>query len=215
MMSDTTTTQLAALALSGRPLVICDVDEVMLHFTRDLEAFLGAREFYLEPASFALTGNVRRIDTSEPLEGRHVAALIDLFFTERTLHMRQIDGAIQALLDIGEQADVVMLTNLPHEAGDDRRSNLAKHGLPYPVITNSGAKGPAIRILASMTGGPAVFIDDSPSFIASAYEHAPSVHLIHFLHDQRFARHAEPMNFVSLRTATWNEAKPHVLKLIG
>ena len=49
-----------------------------------------------------------------------------------------------------------------------------------------------------------VFVDDSPGFIASARQHAPAVHLIHFLHDDRFARHIEPFDYVSLRTASWD-----------
>ena len=61
----------------------------------------------------------------------------------------------------------------------------------------------------------AVFIDDSPQYIASAYEYAPEVHLIHFLHDERFARHIAPLDYVSLRTGRWDEAKPHVMALIG
>jgi hypothetical protein len=145
-----------------------------------------------------------------------VARLIDRFFDERTRHMAPIDGAIDSLLHIGETADVVLLTNLPHSAGDHRRENLAGHGLPYPVVTNSGPKGPAIRdLLRRARKSSAVFIDDSPAYIASAYEHAPEVQLVHFLHDERFARHIEPLDYVSLRTASWTEAKPHILGLIS
>ena len=214
MIHETTLRQLAALKLNRRPLVICDVDEVVVHFTRDFEAFLEDRGLWLNTVSLALNGNIRRRDTQAPVEAHGVATLIDNFFTERTLHMQPIDGAIESLLKIGEVADVVMLTNLPHEAGDDRRANLAGHGLPYPVVTNSGPKGPAIVQLAATTKAPVVFVDDSPAFINSAFEHAPHVHLVHFMHDERFARHVAPIDFVSLRTGTWTEARPHVLALI-
>jgi hypothetical protein len=137
------------------------------------------------------------------------------FFAERTLAMKTIDGAVEALLNIEKSADVVMLTNLPHEAGDDRRANLAGHGLNFPVVTNSGPKGPAIRKIAAQIEAPVVFIDDSPGFITSAFEHAPDVHLIHFLHDERYARLVPPLDFVSLRTHTWEEVHPHVLDLIS
>ncbi len=108
-----------------------------------------------------------------------------------------------------------MLTNLPHAAAEDRRSNLKGHGLSFPVVTNSGPKGPAVKALAGLAQGPAVFIDDSPGFLASAREHAPDVHLIHFLHDDRFARHIEPLDYVSLRTHSWAEVKPHASLLIA
>ncbi len=214
MISDITKGQLATLSFTGRPLVICDVDEVIVHFTRDFESYIGEEDLWLDTSSFALNGNIKCRRTGDPAPDDRVMDLINRFFEERTRHMQPIDGAIESLLHIGDVADVVLLTNLPHSAGDHRRANLAGHGLPFPVITNSGPKGPAINHLVSQTGKPAVFIDDSPHFIASAQEHAPDVHLIHFLHDERFARHIAPLDYVSLRTDRWDEAKPHILDLI-
>lgn len=215
MISDITKSQLATLSFTGRPLVICDVDEVIVHFTRDFENYIGQEELWLDTSSFALNGNVKCRKTGVPAPDDRVMDLINRFFEDRTRHMQPIDGAIESLLHIGEVADVVLLTNLPHSAGDYRRANLAGHGLPFPVVTNSGPKGPAISHLVRQTRKPAVFIDDSPHFISSAQEHAPDVHLIHFLHDARFARHIEPLDYVSLRTDSWDEAKPHILELIS
>lgn len=215
MISEATLGQLETLSFTGRPLVICDVDEVIVHFTRDFENYIGLEELWLDTSSFALNGNIKCRKTGQPAEDARVADLISRFFDERTRHMEPIDGAIDSLLHIGETADVVLLTNLPHTSGDHRRENLAGHGLPFPVVTNSGPKGPAIRdLLRRARQEGAVFIDDSPSYLASAYEHAPEVHLIHFLHDDRFARHIEPLDYVSLRTDSWTEAKPHILELI-
>ena len=215
MMADIIREQISGLRIDpGRPLVICDVDEVVVHFTRDFENYIAARGLWLDASSFALNGNIRRADGGASVSPAESASLIERFFADRALHMQPIDGAIEALLGIAGQAAVVMLTNLPHQAGDDRRRNLAGLGLDFPVLTNSGPKGPAIKILAEMVETPVVFIDDSPGFIASAYQHAPGVHLIHFLHDQRFARHLEPFDYVSLTTDSWDEAGPHVLELV-
>jgi hypothetical protein len=215
MISEDTRRQLEGLRLSGRPLLICDVDEVVLHFTREFEDFLATRALWLATASFALNGNIRQRDGGAPVPNASVAQLIGDFFAERTLHMTPIDGAVDALTHIGELADVVLLTNLPHTAGEDRRRNLARHGLPFPVITNTGPKGPAVCHLAARAAGPSVFIDDSPGFIASARDHAPGVHLVHFLHDERFARHIAPLDYVSLRTGEWREARPHIVDLLN
>lgn len=215
MISDITLGQLETLSFTGRPLVICDVDEVVVHFTRDFETYISEHGLWLDPSSFALSGNIRHRDGGHAAPDERIMELVSGYFEERTRHQEPIDGAIEALLHIGETADVVMLTNLPHSAGDHRRANLKGHGLDFPVVTNSGPKGPAIRDLVTRAKQKAVFIDDSPSFIASAYDHAPDVHLIHFLHDDRFARHAEPMDFVSLRASSWDEAKPHILELLG
>jgi FMN phosphatase YigB (HAD superfamily) len=215
MMADITRDQIAALRMDPRrPLVICDVDEVVVHFTSDFENYIAPRGLWLDASSFALNGNIRRADGGVSVPPAESAALIERFFADRALHMQPIDGAIEALLGIAGQAAVVMLTNLPHQAGDDRRRNLVGLGLDFPVLTNSGPKGPAIKILAEMVEAPVVFIDDSPGFIASAYQHAPDVHLIHFLHDRRFARHLEPFDYVSLTTDSWDEAGPHVLELV-
>ena len=203
MISDITRKQLATLRFTGRPLVICDVDEVVVHFTRDFETYIANHGMWLDFSSFALTGNIRRVKDGSPASESQVARLVADFFDERTRHLEPIDGAVEALQHIGEIADVVLLTNLPHSAGDDRRQNLAGHGLNFPVVTNSGPKGPAINKLATNTARPTVFIDDSPSFIASAFDYAPDVHLVHFLHDERFARHIEPLDYVSLRTGDW------------
>jgi hypothetical protein len=216
MIHETTLAQIANLQLSPkRPLVICDVDEVVVHFTRDFEDFLSGRGLWLDTSIMLFSGNIRNQKTLALLSPDEIEKVVVQFFAERTLDMQTIEGAVEALHSIEKSADVIMLTNLPHEAGDDRRANLAGHGLNFPVVTNSGPKGPAIQKIASQVSAPVVFIDDSPGFITSAFHHAPDVHLIHFLQDERYARLVAPLDFVSLRTDTWQETHPHVLKLIG
>lgn len=214
MIPDFTKEQLATLKLDpNKPLVICDVDEVVVHFTLAFEEFLGKRNLWLEAISLALAGNIRSLDTNEPASAATVNQLIDDFFAERTRTLHPIDGAVEALLEIGQSNTVVMLTNLPHFAKSDRTENLRDLGLFFPVITNSGPKGPAIKHLASQTTGPIVFVDDSAGFIQSANDHAPQVKLVHFLHDERFAKHTPHFDFVSLRTNSWDFVKPHILEL--
>lgn len=216
MISELTLAQIANLQLrSNYPLVICDVDEVVVHFTRDFEDFLGGLGLWLDTSISLFSSNIRNQKTRILLSPEEIEKTVVQFFAERTLDMQTIEGAVEALHSIGKSADVIMLTNLPHEAGDDRRANLAGHGLNFPVVTNSGPKGPAIQKIASQVSAPVVFIDDSPGFITSAFHHAPDVHLIHFLHDERYARLVAPLDFVSLRTDTWEEMHPHVLKLIA
>lgn len=216
MIHEITRNQLAGLRVPGdRPLIICDVDEVIVHFLRDFEDYLDGHGLWLDLSSLALNGNIRRRAGNGPVTDETVASMIDGFFAERTAHMEPVDGAVEALLDLSRLASIVLLTNLPHSAGDHRRTNMKKLGLPFPVITNSGPKGPAIRQLELQSRGPVVFIDDSPNFIASAYEHAPAVHLVHFLHDERMARHVPPIDYVSLRTGGWHQALPHIQTILA
>jgi hypothetical protein len=217
MLHEITVSQLSGLTIRpDRPLVICDVDEVVVHFTRDFEIFLKEFGFWLDASDLQrLNGSIKRSDTLEAIDEKSSYKLVWDYFATRTKTQQPIDGAVEGLLELSRLADVVMLTNLPHEAGDDRRQNLTELGLPFPVITNSGPKGYAISHMVRDIEAPVVFIDDSPSFIASAYEHAPHVHLVHFLHDPRFARHAAPMDYLSLRTDSWAELLPHVLDLLS
>lgn len=216
MIPEFTSRQLAGIRVSPRrPLLICDVDEVVVHFTRALEAYLGQRSLWLDTTSFALNGNIRHRGGNTSIAAEETAELIDDFFHRHTAELAAIDGAIDALHCLSREATVVMLTNLPHHARDKRIENLQNHGLDFPVVTNAGPKGPAIRHLADMTSQPTVFVDDSPGFIQSAHAHAPAVHLVHFLQDERFARHVEHLAFVSLRTSRWDEALPHIESLFN
>jgi hypothetical protein len=215
MMSVLTRQQLDAITVDpARPIIICDVDDVVVHFLRGFDALLAQSNHVLEANSFALGGNVLHRETRVEMPNHKVSELVDSYFTTKTEFMKPIDGAVESLLELSAHASVVMLTNLPHHAREKRIKNLLGHGLPFPVITNSGPKGPAIKDLASRTESTAVFIDDSPSFIQSAYEWAPSVKLVHFLHDERFANIHKPFDFVSLTTGTWRDVRQHVTELV-
>jgi hypothetical protein len=215
-MQDITREQIEALDIDPRkPLLISDVDEVVLHFTRDFEDYLHSQGLWLSTKSFELRGNISPLAGGDPLPDRENFRLVETFFADRTEWMQPIEGAIESVLSLAEDAQVVFLTNLPHTAGDKRRRNLQNHGLPFPVVTNAGPKGPAIAFLAEKTKAPVVFVDDSPSYIASAREHAPHISLVHFMQDERFARHISPFPWLSLYTATWAEAHPHIAAIFA
>jgi hypothetical protein len=215
LISEETRAQLNGLnVVRGRPIVICDVDDVVVHFLRAFEFYLHRHGLWLDPASLALTGNIKRKADSIPLAMEDVEALIDQFFIDMTLHMEPIEFAVEMLTEIGLHANVVLLTNAPHAVATDRRINLLNHGLQFPVITNSGPKGPAIRALQELSAGPAVFIDDNPGFLRSAYECVPDIRLVHFMQDWRFRRYVKAMDFVHLHTGTWQEAGPFILGVV-
>lgn len=216
MLAAITANQIRALSIdAGRPLVVCDVDEVVLHFLRDFEDFLGSCSLWLDPASFALNGNVRRRDGGEPVSTSELGELIMRFFAERTRHMRPVAGAHEALTSIAGMAQVVLLSNIPEAYHGQRAANLADHGFNFPLVVNRGPKGPAVKAMADGHRAPVVFIDDVPSYIASVAEHCPAVKLVHFLQDRRFGRFVEPFDFVSLRTDNWPEAHAHIAGLLG
>jgi hypothetical protein len=194
-----------------RPLVICDVDEVVVHFIRSLERHLEDNGCWLDAASYALNGNVRERHSNEPVSTKRLGDLLFGCFTEHTHKMDAIDGATDSLESLSAHAEIVMLTNLPENYLEDRITNLTGHGMPYPVVANSGEKGPAVDALLDGSQHVAVFIDDSPTNIRSVGNSCPSVDLVHFIPDPRFSRHIGPMDGVALRSDNWNETHEFIL----
>jgi len=192
-----------------RPLVICDVDEVLVHFLKGFEAYLGDYGYLLEPASFALNGNILDRQSRRAAEAAMVGTLLNGFFAERTAILEPVPFAAEALRDLSRHAEIVLLSNLPEVYREARLSNLSRHGYDYPLVLNEGGKGPAVKRIAARRRAPVIFIDDIPSYLASAYEHAPQSHLIHFMLDERFARHVPAMDFLSLTTNNWQQVHAH------
>lgn len=215
MLTLATEKQIQELSLDPlRPLIVCDVDEVVLHFLRAFEAYLNDNGLWLDPASFALNGNVRRNEDNQPVSTAELGELIMGFFAERARVMEPINGAYEALLNLSSSADIVLLSNVPETFQADRLANLADHGFTYPLVINQGPKGPAVKAITAAHRGPVVFIDDVPSYLVSVAEHCPEVSLIHFLQDRRFGRHVKTFDFVSLRTDNWPEAHAHIAALL-
>ena len=98
MIPEFTFKQLETLSVAGhRPLVICDVDEVVVHFTRAFEDYLARRELRLDTSSFALNGNIRHRSTDAAVATEAVTEMVDDFFHQHTAELDAIDGAAVAL----------------------------------------------------------------------------------------------------------------------
>jgi hypothetical protein len=208
--------QLARLRIvADRPLIVCDVDEVVVHFLRGLEAHLQASGYWLDPASFALNGNIRRLGTDERASTDEVRALIFGYFDLHVGAMELIEGAVDALHALCDHADIVLLTNLPPQYLPARIDHLASHGLAFPVVANVGPKGPTVSTMIANHGDTVVFLDDIPTNIRSVAEHTPHVGLIHFMQDARFARLAPEPGTVLLRTDNWIETRRFLERHFG
>ena len=214
-MDAQTRKQIAALRLrADKPVLICDVDEVVLHFVRGFEEWLAQFGLWLDPASYEFEGNVRRREDGEAISDEKLNALLGRFFAERIGDLAPIELAAASLAELSRAAQVVLLTNLPHEFHARRRENLARCGVRHPLITNSGPKGPAVRALARMSARAAVFIDDYPDFLDSARAHAPRAALVHFLHDPRFAPHARRIEGEHARVTDWRQATEAIMRAL-
>ena len=196
--------QLEALSLhEDRPLIITDADEVLLRFMERVEHYLDTLGLWIDLSSFALGSNIKSKETNEPIK---VPTLIDDFFAAETTHIDAAPGAADALASLSQVAQIVVLTNLPAPHREERISNLRGHGMDYPVVVNSGLKGPAVKWLTQKVAGPVFFLDDIPHNIDSVAEHAPEVHTIHFVADPRLAKLIDKAEGATARIDIWAEA---------
>ena len=191
----------------GRPLIISDCDEVLVWFLKGLERYLEANGLWIDLQSFALTGNIKRRDTDEPLPKEEMPALLQGFFDTETHRLEAVEGAAEALSDLSQRAQVVVLSNLPLSQRRTRIENLASQGIDYPVIANQGLKGAPVKKLAELVEAPVFFLDDLPPNITSVAEaHEPS-HRIHFIADDRLAKLLGPAEDSHFHTTDWEAAK--------
>ena len=152
--------QLEALSLDpNRPLIISDADEVLLKFMERVEVYLEGIGLWIDLQNFGLTNNIKSKETNEPVK---IPTLIDDFFAAETPHIDAADGAAHVLSALSAQAQIIVLTNLPADHKQARIDNLKGHGMDYPVVVNSGLKGPAVKWLADKVAGPVFFLDDIP-----------------------------------------------------
>ena len=197
-------TQLETLDLDpSRPLIISDADEVLLRFMAQLEHFLEKKGLWIDLGNFAISGNIKSLETNEPVE---FPDLIDEFFDAETRDIQPTSGAAQSLETLAARAQIIVLTNLPAKNKQERIDNLNTHGMNYPVVVGSGAKGPAVAWLSARISAPVFFLDDIPHNVDSVAEHAPEVRSIHFVADPRLARLIGPAKGATTRIDVWNEA---------
>lgn len=203
--------QIAALAIEPeRPLIICDADEVLLHFLKAFEAFLEEQDLVLNLTSYALTGNILTRTERQAIEPAAVGRLIEDFFHQRTAQIPAVDGAAQALAALAGRCRIVIVTNVPPAHRDARIAGLRSHDMDYPVIVNQGVKGAVVRALANDMRAPVLFLDDAPPHLVSVAAAAPHVHRIHFIANARLAAVLGPLAESHYRARGWPQTHRYI-----
>lgn len=191
----------------ARPLILCDADEVLLAFMAAFERFLHAGGHYFAWRSYALDGNVRLRADDGAVSKAGVRKLIEEFYADHAETLAPVAGAAETLKHLAARADIVILTNLWRRHLEARRRQLAGHGLPYPVISNTGSKGPPVAWFAERARAPLYFIDDSPRHHASVARDAAQAVRIHFVAERRLAGLLEAAQDCHYRADTWPSAR--------
>jgi hypothetical protein len=174
------------LAASKRPLVVCDVDEVVLEFLDPFDRYLNSVGHKLHPDSFRLHGNIRSIVEDVAAAREEVDRMEEEFFATQGKWQVPARGVDTALRSLSRDADIVFLTAMPPRHHDVRRTLLDLHGLGFPMIATEEPKGPVVAALIGDRNVPAVFVDDIVRNLGSVRTHAPGCLLMHLMANQVF-----------------------------
>ena len=196
-----------------RPLLICDCDEVLLHMVAHFQDWLAEAEgihFDFESGRFedALTYQA----TGELVDNERVWPLLEAFFRGEMHRQTLVPGAAEALARLGEHGDIVILTNIGHEAHGLRVEQLKGFGLEHEVHTNRGGKGPmALELVARHGASHAVFVDDLATQHASVAKHAPGIRRLHMISEPRMAPAIPKAEHAHARIDDWGAATTWIL----
>lgn len=210
-----TARQIEELAADDRPLLVLDVDDVVLEFIRPFPRFLDERGFHLTINSFRLTGNIAEMAGGRLIEQKEVGALLDEFFEAQAQWQEVTDGAAAALDKLGEDVEIVLLTAMFHRHRAARRAHLDTLGFHYPLLTTEMAKGPAVAKLRGIKNRPVAFVDDQPSNLISTRESVEDAHLFHLMADNSLRQFLPPLPDDIVAVHDWREATPKIAQALG
>ncbi len=189
--------------LKDRPLVVCDVDDVVLEFLKPFEAYLEAKGSKLLHRSYRLHGNIISLETEAALEDSVVSGLIESFFDDQERWQTPFAAAVDTLQHLADNADVVFLTAMPPRFLDQLH-------LHFPMIATETPKGPVVKALHEERPLPLGFIDDMAHNLHSVGDHVNSCLLIHMMPDSIIHRMAPPPGDHVVRARDW----PHAGELL-
>jgi hypothetical protein len=178
--------RLASLGLSTeRPLVLVDVDEVLGLFMQGFGDFLVGEGLEMRIDRFALFQNIYRPGATEHLDVTEGKKLFDAFFAGHCHEIEPAPGGVEALNRLAKSAEILILSNAPAEAERLRTQWLRTHGLPHPLILNSGPKGPIAAGLVAQTPQKTAFVDDLLPNLDSVQDHSPATATFQHVADLR------------------------------
>lgn len=174
---------LSHVSLKDRPLIVCDVDDVVLQFFAPFEDYLKKGGLELLPRSFRLTGNIVSVGTEVAIEDMAVKQLIGSFFEQQEEWQTPFDLALDTLNALSAETDVLFLTAMPPRYSEPRRRLLDRLGFDFPLVATEEPKGPVMRRLHGDRALPSVFIDDMAHNLHSVRDHVENCLVLHMIPD--------------------------------
>jgi len=210
-----TVRQIRELARDTRPLLVLDVDDVLLEFITPFVSFLDSQDLELRLDSFKLQDNTFDRKTGLALGRERVSALIDEFFHVQADWQTGANGAAEAVAALARHGEVVLLTAMTHRHRETRRAHLDGVGFPYPLLTTDTPKGPAVRMLRGETNRPVAFVDDIPRNLLSVRDSVPDANLFHLMTAPSLRTLLPPLPEGITVVDDWHLAGPMIARALG
>ena len=205
-MTPFTNTQIANLRVNrNRPLLVVDADEVIVLFAAHFSKYLNKHGWELNLKGYRLDDAICRIEDGQIANNKTYVELINDFIKEETRFQPEAPGASNALELLSQQWEIIILTNVPTSARQDRIRNLTKLGMNFPVVSNSGLKGEALAKIIRLSDQKSVFIDDNPFQIESASQFVPNTLRFHFTACDIVSKTLPFCSSATHRPKTWSE----------
>jgi hypothetical protein len=199
--------------VNGRPLLVTDCDEVLLHMIGHFAEWVGEAHGLAFDLSAPGFRDALKDAAGRPVGAERVWPLLDQFFAGEMHRQNVVPGAVEALAAISAVADIVILTNIGDEYEAGRVEQLERFDIRHRVLCNRGGKGRPVLELIEATGPSAtVFVDDLAVHHESVATHAPQVWRLHMIAEPRLAAHTPPAPDAHARIDAWGEAVPWILE---
>ena len=212
-MTPNTKKQISGLNLDPTlPLMIFDADEVLVHFAEPFAIYLKKHNHRLHLTGYRLDNAIKNAQTDAVADPDTAKDLVWGFIKEETKNQPPAKGAPQALKKLRELAQIIILSNVPYTVHDDRVTNLKNIGMDYPLISNEGMKGPAVKEILKNHKAESFFIDDNPYQVESVYNDNQDTVCVHFSVCDLVKPYMPKAVGASIEPSSWNDL---VLKLIS
>lgn len=200
--------------LRNVPLLICDIDEVVLEFITPFMNFLEANGLELQPKSFALNGNIFDKKHKFYVEKQKVKDLTEEFYSTQSDWQTLRTDAREVLDHLSVDMDIVFLTAMPLRHRQKRAELLQSLQLHYPLIATEQPKGPVIKHIHQARhqarAQSLFFIDDMNYNHRSVYEHNPHAHQIATMANQTFQAMAPSYDYYVKHCQNWNDIYTYI-----
>ena len=212
-MTPNTKKQISGLSLDPTlPLMIFDADEVLVHFAEPFANYLKKHNHRLHLTGYRLDNAIKIAETGDVADPDTAKDLVWGFINEETKNQPAAKGAPEALKKLQEYAQIIILSNVPHSVHDDRVFNLKSIDMDYPLISNEGMKGPAVKEILKNHKAVSFFIDDNPYQVESVYNDNQDTVCVHFSVCDLVKPYMPKAVGASIEPTSWDDL---VLKLIN